>query len=57
MTKDGLSETGKARPDYFVCTPLRSGTYRFIYWGVVPEKQREEDTDYALGTQFTVTEG
>lgn len=54
FTQDGLTETGKARPDYFVCSSLEPGTYRFVYWGVSPEG--ESGTDYALSSQFSVTQ-
>jgi hypothetical protein len=57
FTQDGLSEAVDHGPAYFVCNPLEPGTYRFVYWGVTPERERQEDfeTDYALGVPFTVS--
>lgn len=40
-----------------VCTPLQSGTYRFVYWGVSGEQEIESEKEYALGIRFTVFEG
>jgi hypothetical protein len=55
VTRDGLSSlTGH----YGVCTPINPGTYRFVYWGITTEQEKKEDyeTDYAIGTSFTVSD-
>lgn len=50
---DGEIESAES---YHVCQPLKPGQYRFVYWGITTEQEREEDfeTDYALGEPFTV---
>lgn len=43
-------------PFHYVCKPLASGDYRFVYWGLTPEREKENDyeTDYALGARFVI---
>ncbi len=57
FTRDGLSNIAE-NSGYGVCAPINSGKYRFVYWGITTEQEKEEDyeTDYALGVPFTVTE-
>lgn len=40
------------------CAAVRPGTYRFVYWGVGGEKERETDyeQEYGLGAEFSVVE-
>jgi hypothetical protein len=45
-----VTRSGLAQGWYHVCEPLRTGTYRFIYFGV----GHRDDPD--LGAQFTVTQ-
>lgn len=58
LTREGLSGGVAGGPDYRVCEPLRPGDYRFVYWGLTSEREREEgfETDYALGVPFGVVE-
>lgn len=55
FSRDGLSSLAG---HYGVCAPITPGTYRFVYWGITTEQEEKEDyeTDYAIGTSFTVTE-
>jgi hypothetical protein len=41
-----------------VCTPLQSGIYRFVYWGITTEQEIEGDSEkeYALGVRFSVSD-
>lgn len=57
FTRDGLSNIA-GNNGYGVCAPINSGTYRFVYWGVTTDQEEKEDyeTDYAIGTSFTVTD-
>lgn len=43
---------------YRVCDPVQPGSYRFVYWGVIPAEEEESDfeTDYAIGAHFDVVE-
>ncbi|MFC7204759.1 hypothetical protein ACFQJC_14675 [Haloferax namakaokahaiae] len=54
FTKAGLEDI--ANDGIGVCGPIKSGTYRFVYWGITTEREEEEnfETDYALGVPFTV---
>ena len=58
LTDAGLSRGVDEGPAYRVCDPLRPGDYRFVYWGLTSEREREEgfETDYALGVSFGVVE-
>jgi hypothetical protein len=45
---EGLSRTiDRGEGTLAVCTPIRPGTYRFVYWGLTNEEK-------ALGTKFSV---
>lgn len=56
LTRAGVSRETDRGPTYHACQPVRAGTYRFVYWGIVTEREREEDfaTEYALGVAFDV---
>jgi hypothetical protein len=56
LTQAGLSD---ASSKYGVCSPLESGEYRFIYWGVIHEESARADDgpNYAVGSRFTVSDG
>lgn len=56
LTRAGVSRETDRGPTYHACQPIRPGTYRFVYWGIVTEREREEDfeTKYALGVAFDV---
>ena len=45
-----VTRSGLAQGWYHVCEPLRTGTYRFVYFGV------GHQGDPALGSRFTVTQ-
>lgn len=57
LTETGIWDGEHHGHSYRACQPLKPGTYRFVYWGITTEQEREEDfeTDYALGVAFTVT--
>lgn len=55
LTRHGLTRIHDGGPNYFVCEPLSTGTYRFVFFGVTKEGARAQ-TNYALGEAFTVTE-
>jgi len=56
FTQDGASDAVRHSPTYHVCAPLRSGEYRFVYWGVTSEQEVENDyeTDYGVAARFSV---
>lgn len=56
LTRDGVSNAVATGPSYHACQPIKPGLYRFVYWGITTEKERNEDfeTDYALGATFTI---
>lgn len=56
LTQEGISGDSDPAESYRACGPMEPGTYRFIYWGITSEREREEDfeTDYALGVPFTI---
>lgn len=56
LTREGLSGQGRTGSGYHVCEPITPGTYRFVYWGIVIEREGEAgvETDYALGVPFHV---
>lgn len=56
LTQEGISGDSDPAESYRACGPMAPGTYRFIYWGITSEREREEDfeTDYALGVPFTL---
>lgn len=57
LSQEGLSEGAiESFPSYQACQQIVPGKYRFVYWGITTEQEREEDfeTDYALGEKFTV---
>lgn len=58
ITQEGLSEAVDHGPDYYVCTPLDPGAYRFVFWGITTERERREnfETDYALGVPFSLSD-
>lgn len=55
MTRNGLTTSRQNGPDYYVCRPLDSGRYRFVYWGLTNREDENTDTDTALGARFEVT--
>lgn len=59
LTQAGLSEGEDSGQSYHACQPVKPGTYRFVFWGVTTEQEREEgfETDYALGVPFKVESG
>ena len=56
FTQDGASDAVRHSPTYHVCAPLRSGEYRFVYWGVTSEKEVENnyETNYGVAARFSV---
>lgn len=55
VTRDGLERTEEGQPEYFVCEPLETGRYRFLYWGISSAQDGGGQTR-ALGANFRVTE-
>lgn len=62
ITSEGLSHEIQNGPGHLkVCTPLRPGSYRFVFHGQTTHEEAESGTRLgpvkaALGTQFTVVE-
>lgn len=56
LTQAGLSGGEGRRQSYRACQPVTPGTYRFVFWGISPEKEhgRGVETDSALGVKFRV---
>lgn len=57
MSVDGLESIV---PDsrYLICSPLETGRYRFVFWGLTTAAERESnfETEYAIGAEFSVTD-
>ncbi|WP_276282077.1 hypothetical protein [Halorussus caseinilyticus] len=49
FSKTGLSSEHKYDPSYYVCSEIRTGTYRFLYWGLTNTEKHS-----VLATKFTV---
>lgn len=56
LTQDGLSGEVESGPVYQACQPIEPGAYRFVFWGITTERERDADTetDEALGVPFRV---
>ena len=50
MTPKGLEDRF-----YRVCEPLGPGEYRFVYWGIISNSEKERDNEDALAVAFTIT--
>lgn len=48
--REGLHRENHQNSAYYVCSPLESGTYRFVYWGIIEADGGAE----ALATTFAV---
>ncbi len=55
FTQKGLRSL-ENQPAYYVCLPLETGTYRFVYFGISPKQESDFETEFALGSSFTVTQ-
>lgn len=59
FTQDGLTNSIEYQEStYYVCVPLKSGTYRFVYWGFVDDTGSNDpsQTQDAIGYPFSVSE-
>ena len=53
-----VSESGLDTGQYKLCSPLDPGVYRFVYWGITTEAEKDGETDaeQALGVAFRVVD-
>lgn len=58
LTEDGFLDFAEESQPFHACSPLQAGEYRFVYWGLTSEKERNEDfeTDYGVAVPFIVRE-
>jgi len=56
FSREGLEQSTQFNTPYSICEPIVPGEYRFVYWGVASEAERESgfETESAIGIQFTV---
>jgi hypothetical protein len=50
VAREGLQRENHQNSAYYVCSPIESGTYRFVYWGIVEADGGAE----ALAATFAV---
>lgn len=56
FSQSGLSNSISKQPTYYVCHELQEGEYRFVYWGIHPEEEKEDESriQYAIAKPFVV---
>lgn len=54
FTRSGLSNPTDHYPPLGVCSQLKPGTYRFIYWGLHEDESTEDQTEAGIAQSFTV---
>lgn len=52
----GCSFAEPLHPQYRSCSPVESGQYRFVFWGIIDQTDGERETDAALTRRFRVTD-
>lgn len=51
LTQEGLSEGNSLNGDYHACQQIKPGQYRFVYWGIIQEKEKTKNLKSITGLE------